>query len=142
MPSEKAHLEAVRRNVKVLRYLRNQPEICLEWIAIVAFYTAVHVVEAVFAKSDVHSSDHKTRLDRLKCDAKCRSLFHPFRQLKVASEIARYLGTGGVTPGAYQCFSDYMSSEDVEKTLVKGHLAAICREAQKLLGSDVVLELS
>lgn len=141
MPSEKAHLEAFRKHIVVLDYLRRDVQLCSEWIAVVAFYAAVHLVEAIFAKSDFHSSDHRTRLGRLKSDKKYKCLFHPFRHLKTASEIARYLGVGGGDSQAYQCFSDYMTPQDVESTLVKGHLATICRESKKFLSGESIPEI-
>ena len=51
MPSLDAHLATARNNYDLLAYLRaNRLATDAGWVAVVAFYTALHVVEAVFAK--------------------------------------------------------------------------------------------
>lgn len=128
MPSEQDHLRVVSRNKAVLDYLLQDPDKCSEWIAVVAFYTAVHLVESMFARVGVHSSDHRSRLNNLKSDRQYRNIYPAFRCLKQASEIARYLGCSGqgASPNApYRSFSDYMSPAEVQSLLLNKHLREI-----------------
>ena len=48
MPSKEAHLTAAKRNQATIDYLLAGDE-HLPWVVTVAFYKALHLVEAVFA---------------------------------------------------------------------------------------------
>jgi hypothetical protein len=98
-----------------------------EWIATLAFYKAVHVVEAVFRCQGRHNChDHITRLDTLK------RLYDPlhqhFRPLYSASLIARYLEQKDKDTGkeqSYTCFTDYISPQKVIDSLIRKRLVPL-----------------
>jgi len=97
-------------------------------VATVAFYRAVHLVEAVFAKGGNHGHTHEGRERILKQDKALNRLWHNYRQLYSASIVARYLGRGNVT-----AFSQYMSSDQVQSILLDHHLRQIEKTVKKLL---------
>jgi hypothetical protein len=101
MASLDAHRESVRRNVALLDHLttarlKEDPE----WVATVAFYAAVHAVEAAFATDpglSGQSRDHDERKHRLLNDPVYgRTLVH-YTVLEKLSRDARY---HAVLPGA------------------------------------------
>lgn len=87
-----------------------------EWAAVVAFYTAVHLVERVRAASDHgHSRDHD---DRLTYVATVLGEIHTaYTILQNVSMLARY--------GARAAFFSQFQAEDVQSRLIDDYLAAI-----------------
>lgn len=81
-----------------------------EWIATVAFYKSVHVVEAVLANKNEHSNSHADRTEKIKHDHTLQVCFGEFKKLQTASCVARYLTDSA---GSFQTFSDYMPQDDV-----------------------------
>jgi len=47
MPDVDTHIWIARRNQRVLDYLLERPESCGDWIVVVAFHKALHLVEAL-----------------------------------------------------------------------------------------------
>jgi hypothetical protein len=101
---------------------------------VVAFYTAVHLVEALFDRDGIgHSSDHASRIQKLKENRRYRTIYLSFRPLKAASEIARYL-TSRSDQGRYSTrFTDDMPLQDVRTLLVDRYLRNIEEEVKRLL---------
>ena len=99
-----------------------------EWIATVAFYKAVQIVEAVFAHDlGKHSHGHDDRLETLKL-GRFHHIYRHYRPLDGASRIARYLIDSRPRPrpegkiGAFTCFTDYMPANRVVHRLIKKRL--------------------
>ena len=63
MSSEADHLAAANLNQKTLAHLCQDVSVHGPWVAVVAFYKALHIVEAVFANDpDIrHCPDHGSR---------------------------------------------------------------------------------
>jgi len=61
MPTERVHLAQLRHNLAFLRsfYAPNTPY--PDWAVTVAFYAAVHAVEAWLAQRGLHSHSHRER---------------------------------------------------------------------------------
>jgi len=56
------HLEKAIRNKKILfDYLLNFVDTCPEWVTVVAFYSALHFVDAYFVKLNLHFQHHEER---------------------------------------------------------------------------------
>lgn len=88
MSHEADHLELANRNHDTLLYLVQGEKRHSEWIATVAFYKAVHIVEAVFhTHAGKHSNGHDTRIDRLK-HPDYEEIFKAYRPLYAASLVA------------------------------------------------------
>ena len=74
MPTAAEHQEKVESHLKFLQQIGDEFP---DWLAIVAFYAAVELVEKLLAKHGHHSDDHFQR-------KKCSKRFHPNRQLNDA----------------------------------------------------------
>jgi hypothetical protein len=94
MPSKEAHVAVARQNQLTIDYLLQSDE-HLPWVVTVAFYRALHIIEAVFAADSkspmAHTDDHKIRNRLLKTTNRYRQLWRMYRPLWEASLIARYL---------------------------------------------------
>jgi len=90
MPSDVAHLRQAARNAGFLAALRQRATGSPEWAITVAFYTAVHLVEAHFARSQpaVHCRSHADRLTQV--SLRLRAIEAEYWALYVASRRARY----------------------------------------------------
>lgn len=118
MASELAHLALANRNHAILLHLL--PDIAKygDWIATIAFYKAVHVVEAAYAHTlHRHSTSHNDREQKLKTFTPMNPISRDYSHLLTASRIARYLEDG---PGSrYATFTDFMGSAELKKLLEK-----------------------
>jgi hypothetical protein len=121
MPTELAHIEQANRNQSVLdSLLVHQDDGFPEWVATLAFYKALHIVEAVFSGAPhiSHQQTHFAHDQALKRTNKYMHIAKHYAQLHRVSLIARYLCSGGEQ---FQRFSDYMTAEEV-RTRVVNHL--------------------
>jgi hypothetical protein len=126
MPAELDHIALANRNHEALRILLAADPPQPEWVATVAFYKALQIIEACFANLGIgHSSGHHGRLDVMARDSRFDPIFKHYKALLEASEIARYLGSRFQTPGLYSTFDDYMTIDDVKKSLLGKRLANV-----------------
>ena len=120
MPSEADHIALANKNHSALQYLReSKDEPHSEWVVTIAFYKAVQVVQAIFAKTGTACHDHKSRHSILK--NRFPDIWRHYRVLWQASTIARYLhdnetGTPFTSFDAY-CPADKVSSRFIERRL-------------------------
>jgi hypothetical protein len=124
MPNEIEHIQQANRNDAALKHLMTDVSLYSEWVTTVAFYKAVHVVEAMFySQYGKNSHDHVSRLDTLiNCNKKLYKLFRP---LYSASMVARYLCNNGANKTTYSTFADYLSADDVVNEMIMKCLAPI-----------------
>ncbi len=137
MPNETEHIQQANRNDAALKHLMGDVQSYSEWVTTVAFYKAVHVIEAMlFHLHGKNSHDHKSRLDTLRACNK--TLYREFRPLYVASMVARYLcdNSGNGKAVTYATFSDYLPSSDVVTEIVNGRLVRIEQIALNYLSKD------
>lgn len=133
MAKEADHISLANRNHDALLHLIDDSSRFTEWIATIAFYKAIHVVEAVFAsRSDWHSSSHFAREKCLKKGA-YQGIWKNYYHLLNASKIARYLADSS---GSFSQFSDFMSADDVKKKLVAKRLYGVEQHALAFLSKD------
>ena len=85
MASRAEHLEKARKNEAFLSSLNDDHP---EWLVVVAFYKAVHLVEALFAVEAFHSRRHHMRNERLK--RKHGLIWTQFKPLFDLSRQVRY----------------------------------------------------
>jgi len=139
MASEADHIALANKNHDVLVYLLEDVERFPEWVTVAAFYKAVQIVDAMFRKATGRCCfGHDDRLNKLKIGHK--ALHKHFRVLWSASSIARYLyDTVGHTP--YSCFTDYMTPEQVRRTIVGKRLRGVECEALRFLSEDARSQL-
>lgn len=107
-----------------------------EWIATVAFYRAVHLVEAAFAADPAiqHTWDHRARREALKKNLRYRDVNLHYAHLMRTSIIARYLSESAARKEQYAKFTDYMSAEQVRKEIVGYRLRQLERAIAALAG--------
>ena len=63
MATEQKHREKAESNKKFREQI---PEEFPDWLAIVAFYEAVHIVETLLARYGIHSKSHTSRNEEIK----------------------------------------------------------------------------
>jgi hypothetical protein len=136
MPSKNAHESAALENQQVIDYLLERVDDFPQWVVTVAFYKALHVIEAVFAgdvESPVqHTDDHKYRNRILKTTNRYRHLWKHYRPLFEASLIARYLREND-NADTHEVFSQYMPPQKVKELVLGHYLHQIQNSARKLL---------
>jgi hypothetical protein len=138
MSLDTQHIALANRNQSVLEYLLQDVGRCTEWVATVAFYKALHLVEAVFANDPEirHTYKHEARLDALKMYRRYQGVHRPFRVLWAASTVARYLVDQSQPPNAaraYTCFSDYLPADEIQAKLLDHFLVPFEHQAVQLL---------
>jgi len=127
MPNFEVHEAAVARNQKVLDCLlehdEHSPSDFAHWVITVAFYKALHLVEAAFSreKRSFHSADHYERNQRLKSIKKYEHIWKHYRPLFEESLVARYL----VASNSETNFNTYLSGSSVRTTFIDHHLRQI-----------------
>ena len=142
MSSQAEHLNQANKNQAVLEHLLQDPVKCDAWIAVVAFYKALHVVEAIFSTDPAigHTSNHHVRLDKIKKTKKYANLHPSYRVLWSAALIARYLSgdiqtASGSASRTFSRFEDYMSVRDLRDNLLGRYLVDFERKALSFLPS-------
>ena len=61
MPSQTEHLAQARRNLEILEQFSFTTCACLDWLVVLAFYTALHWVDAFLATLGRHPKNHFER---------------------------------------------------------------------------------
>lgn len=134
MAASTEHIALANVNHATLMYLLQDHQSHPEWIATIAFYKAVQIVEAVIALRNQHSEDHKSRLGRVKVSYP--ELFTDLNTLYGKSRIARYLHDGASSFRAHMT-ADQVVDHLVGKRLLR--LEQLC--VQNYLGGETALQL-
>ena len=125
MPNKEAHLAAAKENQEALDYLLLKLESFSGWVATVAFYKALHLMDALCAVDGTHHSDHKSRNGAMKRGSpRQKRLYKHYRALWQASRIARYLKEYSDSK-EYDVFADFMPPAEVKRQLVDHRLRQI-----------------
>ena len=136
MATEADHIACANRTQKTIAHLLQDISVHSPWIAVAAFYKAIHIVEAVFAcDSKVqHTSNHDERDNCLKSQRRYEKIFRHYSRLKRASLNARYLTD-------CSAFDDFISPQEVIDKLLKDDLHQIEQSAaSKFLKSPDTLD--
>lgn len=134
MPSINDHERAASENWKALDYLCLRIDEFPQWATTVAFYLAVHAVEALFAHHGHHSDSHEMRNRRLKSENRYQHIWKHYRPLWNDSRIARYLEDHN--GNKHPIFKTYMPGDQVRKTHVNHHLKQVIGSVRMLLGNQ------
>ena len=132
MPDKEAHLRLAEHNQQTIAHLAKGFTMFSDWITTVAFYRALHLVEAAFACDSqvLHRSDHTRRNRVLKKNPKYQTLYRFYRRLWQASNVARYLERQGKS--AVATFASYMTPEDVKNDVLGDWLPKIEKHTSRL----------
>ena len=135
MPTERAHVGLAVRNQRTIDYLLADPAAHAEWLATIAFYKALHIIEAIFARDPQlgHGQDHGHRERLLKRNPQFDHIRGHYMKLKWASMVARYLSDN---QSDYSGFCDYMTPDDVVSKLLRGSLNEVQKSARKFLSAE------
>ena len=132
MAKESEHIAFANRSHETLQHLLREPLKHSPWIATVAFYKAVHIVEAIFANESRHSCDHSERESWLKITRKYEHICKHYLPLARASTVARYLVE-------VSCFEQYLGPTAVIEKLLQHRLYQIEKSARSFLKNPTVL---
>jgi hypothetical protein len=137
MPTAEAHLAIARKNQLLIERLRPAMAEHSAWVATVAFYKALHIVEAVFFHDAEirHTSDHGVRNSHLRKIRRYAKVWSHYGPLYRTSLIARYLAEE--RGPAYETFGDYMTPEQVEREALNHHLRQIEQSAARLVSTQL-----
>lgn len=118
VPSVSQHQAKYKRNRAFLNsgVVLSQPE----WGAVVAFYSAVHLVEKLAALDSAGKIHHRTHVQReiwLRTHRRFKAIYNDYETLKDASLLSRY--------GTINQFEQAYDSASVQSQLIDVHLAAI-----------------
>ena len=129
MPNERSHLSLANHNQDLLDRLLAEVDQFPDWTTTVAFYKALHVVEAAFACENParHGVNHSTREHLLKNDRRYEHIYRHYRPLFAASMVARYMQDNQTD------FTKYMTPSDVVEKLVKHRLHEVEKSVLKKL---------
>ena len=113
MPTQSQHRTKARGNRDFLSEI--DPSARSDWAVVVAFYTAVHLVEQVRAVGGEHSKNHKDRIDYLGIHH--RAIAAQFYMLYSASRLSRYDSNAD--------FYAQFANADIQAVVIDGWLAAV-----------------
>jgi len=134
MPNEQTHLQIARRNQALIDHLLSLEDTFPEWIVIVAFYKALHLVDALFDRHlQKDGQSHKNRDRILKTTKRYAHIFRHYSPLRHASELARYASHLSDDSPGYNTYKDYLSLELVKSEILGHRLAQIEKTVTKLL---------
>ena len=142
MPSKEAHIAAANENQEVIDYLLNRVDDFPGWVVTVAFYKAVHVVEAMFAHENAiggHTDQHTIRNNTLKRTKQYQHIWKNYRLLWQASLIARYLRENNNRP-TYEVFSRHIPPNRVKPLAIDHWLHQVEKAVGKRIGDENFLE--
>jgi hypothetical protein len=138
MPSESAHLTLARHNQELIDHLLREPDRFPDWVTTVAFYRALHLIEAVFANDPAikHGGDHGKRQEYLKRDRKYAKIYKAYHPLWTAGVVARYL-EDRENDRQFSSFSKYLTVDQVKNLILAHYLRGIESSVEQLLGKSV-----
>jgi hypothetical protein len=139
MPSKESHCHAALENNAALQYLLLRIEDYPQWVVTVAFYKALHIVEAMFAadrKSTKKDTDnHETRNRLLKTERRYQKIWGHYRVLWNDSLVARYLKEGETFDSKNPPFKflSYVPADKILSQHINHHLHQILESARIIL---------
>lgn len=114
VPSEKEHQKKYNDNKDLLE---NELEISnstrYNWIATVAFYSALHLIEEKLATYGIHSKNHKARENMVNTYRDFKTVRVKYKMLYTWSIVARYAGESITEQKAREALK-YLNDIEVE----------------------------
>jgi len=133
VPDGADHTRLAEHNSTVISALRTHGDSFPDWVTTVAFYEALHHIEALFFHDHkAHGVDHPSRLGILKKKNRYERICRHYVKLQEASNIARYL-SARPTGKTYSQFTDYMTMAEVIEKVLDGHLKQLKQSVATLM---------
>ena len=140
MSSMAEHIDLCNRNQAIIDYTLCDASVCAEAIAVMAFYKALHIMEAMFDRNNGrHHTSHTDRDKYIRGNRQYSGFWNYYRTLQAASLVARYLSN--VNGVGYANFTDYLPPTDIKPNLLDRYLAPLEKMAVQLLPSNHGLNL-
>ena len=137
MTNKVNHLATARDNRAVaISLLEN--DLSLAWAATVAFYSALHLIEAAFAKNGQHFDNHPARNAHLKSERTLQNIWKHYKPLYDYSLKARYLADENGS--AEDLMKRYLGAEGVREQILNHHLRQVEKSVAKILDIPEVFE--
>ena len=109
MPTDASHVAQADHNRQFVVDLRGQQTQYKDWIVTVAFYVAVHRIEAYLARTlDIHSTEHAKRDNAMTKIAELRPIYGHYQEMYNKSMESRY-----------ECLLAKWTDTEVERILAK-----------------------
>jgi len=141
MPTETDHIAKAVSNQRAIEHLLTRTDGGFpDWVVTIAFYKALHIVEALFARDPAisHTQTHEQRERVLKKTHRYAHVWKHYAPLFRASLVARYLRDG---QGTVVDFSAYMPMPQVRSEILGHRLRQIENSARKMLSAESVKAL-
>ena len=137
MPSESSHIDVANCNQATVKFLvLNDFAAHLPWIGTIAFYKALHVVEAVLANSfSSHPTTHYSRNHFLATENRLKKIYTHYIPLYAMSQKARYLSHCSERSGVVR-FIDHIDQKAMSKVYLLHHLFQLEDSAQLFLSKS------
>jgi len=143
MATPDAHITKAIHNIKTIALL-SQDLTKKDWIVTVAFYSALHIVDAVLFCTQEgyqkHGQSHDKREGIIKSDNKLKKIWDCYRPLLNHSIIARYL-QGPKTPLDIAVDFDKVMPDEKLTTFIKERLGGIINSAITFIPDEKSQEL-
>jgi len=135
MSNELSHIDQALHNQTVIDSLALPNSDMWDWVTTIAFYKALHLVEAVFSndKEIGHGINHENREKWLKTKPKYQQIAKYYRPLWAASMIARYLQDEHGK--FFNCFSDYLPPDKVKSDILNHYLHQVQKASEKFFST-------
>jgi hypothetical protein len=129
MPNQSQHQNKAKNNRQFLDSFdwNAHPD----WAAVVAFYTAVHLIERLRALDGHDSENHQDRLQYVQ--ANHRAIHYEFHELLNASKLARY--------EANSVFHNQLSNFQIKDVVIGDWLVAIEKYVEKYIADRTAATL-
>ncbi len=139
MPGKDNHLKTAVKNRCVAISLLISETKSLAWSTTIAFYSALHLVEAALSIEGVHFEGHDVRNQYLKKTRKFESIWRHYKPLYDHSLKARYLMTDGDSAENFVC--SYLGDDGVRKQIIGHHLRQIEKSVAKILDVAEIFQM-
>ena len=142
MPSEDSHIHVANSNQATLRLLLSDFDAHLPWIGTVAFYKALHIVEAVLAtKFQRHETTHHSRNRFIAGENSLTKICKHFYPLYTMSQKARYLSDCTELNGVVR-FANHISTKTMTDFYLLHHLHQLEKSAASFLNSTILAPIT
>lgn len=148
MSSLDAHISKAVHNINTMAFLATDTTTYpsrKDWIAAVAFYTGLHVVDAVLYHQNTgtgqqHGCSHARRTQFVKSNNRLAKIWRCYRPLYNTSRIARYMQDELTPAGEHVLFDRYMPDEKFIPFL-RARLGGLIKSAGKFIPQAKAAEL-
>ena len=137
MPNQANHLSTARENHAISLILLEDGK-SLAWATTIAFYSALHLVEAAFAHEGKHFDNHPSRNQHLKTVRNLQNIWKHYKPLYDHSLRARYLTDE--KGSAEELMIKTLGVTGVRDRVLNHHLRQVEKSVAKILGLATIFD--